>query len=132
VGTPFAWFNAERNGWGHHFDLLASWQWFTTWSGVTAVEALSVAVGFGGLWLMHRARVPGTWWAFTLPFFASVMFDSALWLTPRLLLSAFPLVAGAAIVLTAKRFQSLLASSAAAMVLVLVAYTTFPGFVYRP
>jgi len=132
VGTPFAWFNAERNGWGHHFDLLAPFQWFTTWSGVTLVETLCVAVALGGLWLMHRARVPGTWWAFTLPFLASVMFDSALWLTPRLLLSAFPLVAGAAIVLTGKRFRMLLASSAMAMVLVLVAYTTFSGFVYRP
>jgi hypothetical protein len=132
VGTPFAWFNAERNGWGHHFDLFAPLQWFTTWSGVTLVETLCLAVALGGVWVMHRAHVPGTWWAFTLPFLASVIFDSALWLTPRLLLSAFPLVAGAAIVLTGKRFQILLASSAAVMALVVIGYTSFAGFVYRP
>lgn len=132
VGTPLAWFTAERNGWGHRVDILAPLHWFATWSGVTLVEALSLAVAIGGLWLMRRARVPATWWAFTVPFLASVTFDSAFWLTPRLLLSAFPLAIGAAIVLRGRRFQMLLASSAGVMVLVLVAYTTFSGFVYRP
>jgi hypothetical protein len=132
VGTPFAWFSAEQSGWGHHFDLLAAVQWFTTWSGVTLVETLCVAMALSGLWAMRRARVPATWWVFTVSLLASVVFDSAFWLTPRLLLSAFPLVAGAAIVLHGKRFQTLLAASATVMVLVLVAYTTFPGFVYRP
>ncbi len=133
VGTPFAWFDAERIGWGrHHFDLFAPVQWFTTWSGVTIVETLCVVAALGGMWAMRRARVPGTWWAFTLPFLASVVFDSALWLTPRLLLSAFTLVAAIAIVLDAKRFRMLVVSSTVLMELVSVAYVSMPGFIYKP
>lgn len=132
VGTPFAWFDAERMGWGHHFDLLAPLRWFTTWSGVTLIETLCAAAAVGGLWVMHRARVPGTWWAFTLPLLASVVFDSALWLTPRLLLSAFTFMAATALAFDGKRFRLVAASSAGVMMVVLVAYVSFPGFVFRP
>jgi hypothetical protein len=133
AGTPFAWFDAERLGWGgHHVDLLAPVEFLTTWSGVTLVETFSVAVALGGLWAMRRARVPGTWWAYTVPLLVSVMFDAALWLTPRFLLSAFGLVAGAALVLDQRRFRLLAVSSAVVMVLALVGYLSFPDFVFKP
>ena len=133
VGTPFGWFDAERWGWGgHHFDLFAPIRFFTTWSGATLVESLCMAGAVVGLWAMRRARVPGTWWAFTVPFLASVVFDAALWLTPRFLLSVFALLTATAIVVDDRRFRILVVFSAAAMVLVLVAYVSFPGFVYKP
>ena len=133
VGTPYAWFDAERLGFGgHHFDLFASIRFFATWSGVTLVETFCVAAAAAGFWAMRRAKVPGTWWAFAVPLLASVVFDAALWLTPRFLLSAFPLIAAAAIVIDDRRFRALVAGSATLMVLVLVAYVSFPGFVFKP
>jgi hypothetical protein len=56
-----------------------------------------------------------------------VVFDSALWLTPRLLLSAF--VAATTLVVDGKRFRIIAASSAGVMVVALVAYISFAGFV---
>ncbi len=134
VGTPFAWFDAERIGWAHHVDLLAPLQWLTTSSGIALVETFSVVVALGGLGAMRRARVPATWWVFTLPFLASVVFDAGLWLTPRLLLSAFPLVPGAAIALEGRRFRVLVAASAVVMLFVLLAYTQrqLAGSIYQP
>ncbi|HEY5024733.1 MAG TPA: hypothetical protein VII76_07135 [Acidimicrobiales bacterium] len=134
MGTPFGWFDAERVGWQgqHHFNLFSSVGWFTSWTGITLVETFSIGLAAAGLWAMRRARVPGTWWAFTIPFLASVVFDSALWLTPRILLTAVPLVPAAAIVLHGKRYRILLASSVVVMLLVLVVYVRFPGFVFQP
>jgi hypothetical protein len=133
VGTPFGWFDAERVDWaGHHFSLLAPVRWFTTWSGITLVETLCLVVALGGLWAMYRARVPGTWWAFVVPFLVSVVFDWALWLTPRFLLTAFTFVSAAAIVLPGNRYRAVLVSSAAVMMVVLIAYVRFPGFVFQP
>ena len=60
VGTPYAWFDAERLGFGgHHVDLFASIRFFTTWSGVTLVETFCLAAAAAGLWAMRRAKVPG-------------------------------------------------------------------------
>jgi len=133
MGTPFGWFDAERVGWqGHHFSLLSPVRWFTTWTGITLVESCCVVFAIGGLWAMRRARVPATWWAFVVPVLASVIFDWALWLTPRLLLDAFPLVPAAAMVVHGKRYRVVLASSTAVMLVVLVAYVRFPSFVYQP
>jgi len=123
MGTPFGWFDAERAGWGQHVDVLAPLHWFTKSAGIAVVE------GF----CMSRARVPRTWWVFTLGLLASLVVDGGMWVTPRLLLSAFPLVAGAAIAVEGKRFRTLVASSAVVMLLVLVAYTQLgTGFLYQP
>jgi hypothetical protein len=133
VGTPWAWFDAERTGWGqHHVDLFAPLHWLATGSGATLVDTFGIAAAVGGFWVMRRSRVPVTWWVFTVAFLASVVFDSALWLTPRFLLSAFPFTAALGIVVEGRRFRMLATASAALMVVVLVAYTSFPGFVYRP
>ena len=133
VGTPWAWFDAERTGWGdHHVDLFAPADWIATGTGVTLVEVLGIAAAAGGFWAMRRARVPATWWVFAVVFLASVVFDSALWLTPRFLLSAFPFAAALGVIFEGRRFRMLATASAALMVVVLVAYTSYPGFVYRP
>lgn len=132
-GTPFGWFDAERFGWGgHHFDLGSPVRWFMTWSGITLVETLCIGAVGAGLWAMRRARAPGIWWAFTLPFLASVTFDSQLSLRPRFLLGAVPLIAAVAIVVSGRRFRVLLVTSGIAMVLVVVAYLALPGFAYQP
>ena len=134
MGTPFGWFDAERVGWQgqHRFNLFSAVAWFTSWSGITLVETVCIVLAAAGLWAMRRARVPGTWWVFIIPFLASVVFDSGLWLTPRLLLTAVPLVPAAAIVVQGKHYRTLLAASVVVMLVVLVAYVRFPGFVFEP
>jgi len=131
IGTPFGWFDAERIGWHAHVDPWSPVRWFLAAPGTALVETLCLVVAAGGLWAMRRARVPGTWWVFVLLFLTSIVTDSAAWMTPRFLLSAFPLVAAAAIALRGERFRVLVVSSGIFMVLALVAYTSF-GFVYRP
>jgi hypothetical protein len=134
MGTPFGWFDAERAGWaGHHVDLLAPVSWFGKSPGISFVEAFCAVIAVAGLWAMRRARVPGTWWVFTLALLASIAFDGGLWLTPRLLLSAFPIVPAAAMAVRGERYRALLAVSAVVMLLALVAYTQkTTGFVYQP
>jgi hypothetical protein len=133
MGTPFGWFDAERVGWsGHHVSVFAPAHWFTSWSGITLVETCCVVLALGGLCAMRRARVPVTWWVVVGAVLVTVIFDWALWLTPRLLLDAFPLVPAAAVVVHPTRVRFVLASSAAVMVLVLVAYVRFPGVVFQP
>jgi hypothetical protein len=133
MGTPFGWFDAERVGWaGHHFSVLAPARWVTTSTGITLVETCCVVLALGGVWAMRRARVPAPWWIFAVLVLMSVAFDWALWLTPRLLLDAFPLVPAAALVVHGKPYRFVLVSSTAVMVLVLVAYVRFPGVVFQP
>ncbi len=132
LGTPFGWFDAERIDWHVHFDPLAPFQWMTTYSAVSVIEFLSLGVAIAGMWAMHRAGVPGTWWAYTVPILASVTFNAGAWMTPRFLLSAFPLVAASAIVARGVHFRRLLLSSGIVMVVVIVAYTSWAGLVYQP
>jgi len=133
LGTPFGWFDAERSGWGRHrVDLWSPVRWFMTWSGITVMETLCVAAAIAGLWAMHKARVPGTWWAFTVPLLASVIFDSQLTLRPRFLLGAVPITAAAAIVVRGRGARALVLASGIGMVLTVVAYLAWPGFSYQP
>ena len=134
MGTPFGWFDAERVGWvGHHVDLFAPLRWFTRSPGISVVETVCFVMVVAGLWAMHRARVPGTWWAFTVVFVASVVFDGGMWLTPRLVLSAVPLVPAVAMASGGRPFRIVLGSSALVMVLTLVAYTQVStGFLFQP
>jgi hypothetical protein len=134
MGTPFGWFDAERVGWrADHLDFLAPIHWLIRSPAISAVETLCLVGAGAGLWAMGRARVPGTWWAFTLPFLASVVFDGGVWLTPRLLLSAVPLVPAVAMATNGRHVRVLGASSAAVMVLFLVAYTqASTGFIFQP
>jgi hypothetical protein len=134
MGTPFGWFDAERVGWrADHVDFLAPIHWLTKSPGITFVETLCIVIAVAGLGAMRRARVPGTWWAFALPLLASVVFDGGVWLTPRVLLSAVPLVPAVAIAMNGRHVRVLAASSAAVMVLFLVAYTqASTGFIFQP
>jgi hypothetical protein len=134
TGTPFAWFDAQRLGWGQHFSLGATWHWLASWSGITVVETVSIGLAVFGLWAMARARVPGTWWVYTIVLAGSILFGAGSWMTPRLVLSLFPLAAALALALAPERFRVVLVGSGVLMVVVLVAYTTpsLVGFVFQP
>jgi hypothetical protein len=134
TGTPFAWFDAQRLGWGQHFSLGATWHWFATWSGITVVETISIGLAGFGLWAMAKARVPGPWWVYTVVLLGSILFGAAFWMTPRLVLSVFPLTGALAMALRPERFRVVLVGSGMLMVVVLAAYTTpsLVGFVFRP
>jgi Mannosyltransferase (PIG-V) len=132
LDTPFGWFDAERIDWHVHVDPFAPFRWMATYSGVSVVEILSLGAALAGMWAMRRARVPGTWWAYTVPVLASVTFNAGAWMSPRFLLSAFPMVAATAIVTPSVKFRKLLLSSGILMLVVIVAYTSFAGIVYQP
>ena len=134
TGTPFAWFDAQRLGWGQHFSVLAAWHWLGGGPGIATVETVSIALAVGGLWAMGRARVPGTWWVYTVALLGSILCGAGLWMTPRLLLSLFPLSGALAVTLRPERLRVVLAGSGVLMVLVLAAYTTpsLARFVFQP
>lgn len=133
TGTPFAWFDAQRLGWGQHFSLWAVWHWLA-WPGITVVETASIGLAIGGLWAMAKARVPGTWWVYTVVLLGSILVGSGSWMTPRLVLSVFPLAGALAMGLRPERFRVVLAGSGVLMVVVLAVYTTpsLAGFVFQP
>lgn len=134
TGTPFAWFEAQRLGWGQHFSLLATGHWLVTRPGIAVVETISIALAVFGLRVMAKAGVPGTWWVFTVVLLGSILFGAGSWMTPRLLLSLFPLAGALAIGLRPERFRVVLVGSGILMVVVLVAYTTpaLAGLVFQP
>jgi hypothetical protein len=114
-------------------DLLAPLKWVTRTPGITVVETCCFVIALAGLWAMRRAHVPGTWWAFTVPLLVSVAFGGGMWLTPRLLLSAVPLVPALALAVPSARFRIVAGSSAVVMVLVLLSYTQAgTGFFFQP
>ncbi len=134
TGTPFAWFDAQRLGWAQHFSLGATWHWLALGSGITVVETVSIGLAVFGLWALAQARAPGTWWVYTIVLAGTILFRSASWMTPRLVLSLFPLAAALAMALRPERFRVVLVGSGVLMVVVLVAYTTpsLVGFVFSP
>ena len=126
TGTPFAWFDAERYGWGHHFDPLSAVHWFTRWGGYSLMEALSVLLALVGLWAWRRSAVPWSWELYSVLVLIGVVTDSALFLTPRFVMDAFGLTAGLGIVVAMRSFPRVLAASGLAMAFVALAYTTSP------
>ncbi len=134
TGTPFAWFDAQRLGWGQHVSLVAAWHWLGAGPGIAAVETVSIALALAGLWAMGKARVPSTWWAYAVALLGSILFGAGLWLTPRLLLSIFPLSGALAVKLRPGQFRVALIGSGVLMALVVAAYTTpsLARFVFQP
>ena len=134
TGTPFAWFRAERAGWQSGLDLSAPYRWFATLGGISVVEGLCALAAAAGLWAMWRARVPGAWWVFTALILFTVTFDHSLWLKPRYLMDAFPVTVALGVVCRRRWFVLLAGSSACAMVVVALAYTSaLKGvFLYQP
>ena len=134
TGTPFAWFDAQRLGWGQHVSVLAAWHWLGRGPGIAVVETVSIALAIGGLWAMGRARVPGAWWVYTVALLGSILFGAGLWMTPRLLLSLFPLSGALAVTLRPERLRVVLVGSGVLMALAIAAYTTpsLARFVFQP
>jgi hypothetical protein len=134
TGTPFAWFDAQRLGWGQHVSLLAAWHWLFFGPGIAVVETISIALAIAGLWAMGNARVPSTWWVYTVALAGSILFGAGLWMTPRLLLSLFPLSGALALGLRPERFRVVLVGSGVLMALAVAAYTTpsLARFVFQP
>ena len=102
--------------------------------GIAVVETISIALAIAGLWAMGKARVPSTWWVYTVALAGSILFGAGLWMTPRLLLSLFPLSGALALGLRPERFRVVLVGSGVLMALVVAAYTTpsLARFVFQP
>jgi hypothetical protein len=98
VGTPLAYFKAQRAGWqgGTYFNGIPGSfaHLFTHWFADPdyAVKALSALVAVGLLVIFFRARPPATWIGYVVAVLAFGAFSPIIGVTPRLLLRGFPLL----------------------------------------
>jgi Gpi18-like mannosyltransferase len=101
-GTPLAYFNAERLGWGRHFSWpLASF--FQTlhhhavpthnsriWDAAWRIEIVAAAIGvFFTVWVIRRGQLG--WAAYMAGTLGTLMLSSLYFSIPRMLLSLFPI-----------------------------------------
>ncbi|MBW3669367.1 MAG: glycosyltransferase family 39 protein [Actinobacteria bacterium] len=103
TGDAFAWQRAQERGWGQRLDLGQ-----TTVNRIIdyarnpvddlnlLVPILSVFALVALVWMLAKARPPGTWWVFVVASVVPGLLSTSVALTPRHLFAAFPLVIGAA------------------------------------
>jgi hypothetical protein len=101
-GTPLAYFNAQRLGWGRYFSWPLT-SFFRTlhhhavprlgsriWDAAWRVEIVAAAIGIGfTLWAIRRWQLG--WAAYMLGTLGTLMFSSLYFSIPRMLLSLFPI-----------------------------------------
>jgi Mannosyltransferase (PIG-V) len=101
-GTPLAYFNAERVGWGRYFSWPLS-SFFRTlhhhavptvnsriWDAAWRVEIVAAAIGLGfTAWTIARRQFG--WAAYMAGTLGTLMFSSLYFSIPRMLLSLFPI-----------------------------------------
>lgn len=101
-GTPLAYFNAERLGWGRHFSWPVS-SFFRTlhhhadpathshiWDAAWRVEVVAAAIGVAfTVWTVRRWELG--WAAYMAGTLGTLMFSSLYFSIPRMLLSLFPI-----------------------------------------
>lgn len=103
TGDAFAWQRAQERGWGQRLDVGQ-----TTVNRIVdyvanpvddlnlLVPILSVLALVPLVWMLAKARPPGTWWVFVVASVVPGLLSTSVALTPRHLFAAFPLVIGAA------------------------------------
>ena len=98
TGTPTAWLQAERRGWGERVEPVAVVHLAGSWlrHGVLAhpeeyVTVVSTAGAAVLVAVLVRSRVPATWIAYTAVVLVMALMSKTLGLRPRFVLTAFPL-----------------------------------------
>jgi hypothetical protein len=122
TGHPFIWFQEVSQAFDHHFRLLATFDVLHYWPSLGLIDTAGIIMSIVGLVALWRIRAPIEWTAYALILVASVFFDSALWLTPRILLNAFPLVIGLAIWLRRGAFYTVVCLFATLLPVVFLFY----------
>lgn len=134
TGDAFAWQRAQEDGWGQRLDLgtttvrrMVDYAANPVDDLNLLVPVLSVLTLVPLVWMLAKAKVPGTWWVFVAASVIPGLLSTSVALTPRHLFAAFPLVIGAAWALRGSLYSAALGMCAGVLgVLVLItAGTTF-------
>jgi hypothetical protein len=118
------WFAEERQSYSHRMDLFAPIQWLSHWSPAGFTEVICIVVLAWAMTCFVRARVPISWWLYSLSIVVVTMFDGGLYLTPRILLNAFPLVLAIGVVASRRAFVTIAFSFALLLPIIFLAYMT--------
>jgi hypothetical protein len=132
TGHFMDWFSEERQGFAHHVSLFAPIDALNHWPGIGIIVIASLAVLAWAITSFVRARVPVEWWLYSLSIVVVVLFDSALWLTPRFLMNAFPLVLAIGVGSSRRTFLTVAISFALLLPLVFLAYMTIGNLTSQP
>jgi hypothetical protein len=126
------WFLEERGGFEHRVDFLAPIQWLGKWPGIGITEVLSFMVLAWALASFVRARVPVEWWLYSVSILVVVLFDAVLFVNPRVLMNAFPLVLAIGVVASRRAFLAIALGFAILLPLVFLAYMTIGNITTQP
>ena len=124
TGHLTEWFAEERQAYSHRVDLLAPISWLSHWNSAGITEWTCGVLFVAALWCFVRARVPIEWWLYSVSIVVVVLFDGALYVTPRVLLNAFPLILAVGVVSERKNFVRLAICFAILLPLLFLVYMT--------
>lgn len=121
TGSPTIWFSTESQGWHEGFDLTATWTRIVAFADHPSAN-LNDVVGLACLAfvllagiVLIRAKLPGELVAYTAVVIALTLVSKLYGVTPRFLLTAFPLVMVLGYRLRSTAFYAALAASAVGM-----------------
>lgn len=137
TGNPSAWLAAERP-WGHQITVpwkAGTWRTLMTvvpdhgifWMTLGACLALCVM-----LWGSTRIGLPRAWWIYGGLTIGIIVCDTSLWLNPRFLLSAFPILLGAGAALPRKWLIPVLLLNTGLSACTFLAYTLYGNTFAQP
>lgn len=132
TGHPIIWFQVQWTALDHHVDLLAPIHWLHLWPGIGLIETLSLVVFAAGIYALWHIRAPSEWTVFVVLLVAVVIFDSAFWASPRMLLNAFPLVAALGVWLRRDAYRAAVCACAMLLPVVFLLYMTLGGITGQP
>lgn len=126
TGTPRAWFDVERRGWGNHPTLASVWDQFIgferhpfAYPNATAQMA-GFVVAIALLVVAIRFKADLIWISYGCAVFLLASLTPQVGFMPRIVLHAFPLIAVAGVALRRTWFTSVLVLSALLMALMAV------------
>jgi hypothetical protein len=132
TGSLLTWYRVETIGFNAHFSLSAPIDHLRQWPGVGVVVVLDLVVAAVGFHALRRVRAPVEWVVYSVAIVGATLFDSALWVDPRVLLNAFPLVLALGVWLRRDAARVALAVSAALLPVVFLLYFTIVSVVGPP
>ena len=132
TGSLLTWFRAEHDGFHVYYSVLSPIAALHYWPGIGLSETLSFIVLVVALVGAIRSKVPSEWIVFGVLVAAGSMFDKALWLNPRILFNAFPLLMGLAVWLRRKWYRVVAYTFAALLPVVFLCYLTLGNVTAQP
>ena len=132
TGSLLTWYRAEHEGFHVYYSVLSPIAPLHYWPGLGLTETLSLLVLAAAVVGSIRSKVPSEWMIFGILVAAGSMFDKALWLNPRILYNAFPLLMGLAVWLRREWYRVVAYTFAALLPVVFLLYLTLGNVTAQP